>query len=337
MKDFDKMSGTEKAAALMVALGPERAAAVLKCLDEKTVEAVSLEIARTGSLSPSEQEDLIGEFLLSMKKMDSGEGGQDSARKILDRAFGSYEADMIIKKVSARDLEKEFDFFSEASSDILLKILEKETPQMMAVILSYLPAAKSAEIIRALPKERSKAIALRMAKLDSVSPEAVLDLVTRLRKNYKKLLEQEENLSSKNGASSLSDILSQMTTAEEQKIMRNLDLSVPEISKMIREQTADFGSVLSMSNNDIRILIDEINDDDIIALALKGTEDEIRFRFLRNMSRNRAEDVLQRIQALGAVRKTDAEDAREEITGILRMLYERGVINLHRPGEQYVV
>jgi flagellar motor switch protein FliG len=86
----------------------------------------------------------------------------------------------------------------------------------------------------------------------------------------------------------------------------------------------------------MRILIDEINNDQLIAAALKGSDDDIRFKFLRNMSRNRASDLLENMEKMGAIRKADAEDSRKEIVRVLRFLYENGVIHIQKPGEIYV-
>lgn len=321
----------------MVALGPERAAEILKHLDEESVEAISLEIMKVGSLSPEAKENLMGEFVLALKKTDNAlNAGKQGAHDILEKAFGTEKSSQILKKVAAYDFEKEFDFFIEADADVILQLLRKESPQMMAVVLVYMPPTKSAEIIKMLPKDTAKDVALRMARLGAVASEAVLDLVKRLKERYKEYSENLKKGLGGDGLDSLVQIMNHMSTSEEQKLMKNLDSVIPDISKNIKERVINFESIISMTNNDIRILIDKINDDFLIATALKGTDDDVRFAFLRNMSQNRATDLLNEMERMGAIRKSEANSARGEITAIMRFLYESGVINLRKPGEIYV-
>ena len=337
MKQFDEMTGIERAAYILVALGPERASDILKHLDEKSVEVISLEVMKVGKLSQDDKEEVLGEFILSLRQADRNlNAGEQSARDILEKAFGSEKSSEILKKIAIQDFDKEFDFFIDADANIILQLIRKESPQMIAVILNYMPAVKSAEVLKMLPKETAKDVALRMARLDSVAQEAVFDLVKRLKERYKKYTEDLQKGFSGEGLDSLVQIMSHMSNSEEQKLMQNLDGTIPEIAKTIKERVVNFESVYAMTNNDIRILIDEINNDYLIAVALKGAGDEMRFAFLRNMSQNRATDLLGEMDVMGAIRKSEALNAQDEIAKIIRSLYESGVIHLKKPGEIYV-
>ena len=337
MKDIDEMTGAERAAALLVALGPESASDILKHLGEENIHVLMAEIAKIGRLSPEEREELIGEFLISLRKNRGAlQAGEESAKEILEKAFGIEKTFEILKKVSIKDLEKEFDFFKDADPEILAQLIQKESPQMTAVILTYMPPALSAAVLQKFPPKIMQQVAVKMASLDSVVPEAVLYMGRKLKEKYKQYLENAEKGISSDGMVSLLEIMSYMNDDDERKLMNNLEGVEPDISKSIRDKIIVFDTINNLTNNDIRILIDEINDDSLIAVALKGADENIRFRLLRNMSRNRATDLIEDMERLGAVRKIDAEDSRKEIVKIMRSLYENGTIHIPKPGEIYV-
>ena len=331
------MTGAQRAAALLVALGPERASDILKHLDEESIQTITVEIAKIGHLSAEEKEDLIGEFLISLNKnKDVLQAGENSAKEILEKAFGSEKSSQILKKLSVKDLEKEFDFFDDADPDILKQLIQNENPQVTAVILSYMPPALSAAVIEKFPPKAMQQIALRMARLDSIVPEAVFDIARKLKEKYKQYLQNAQKGISPDGIVSLLEIMSYMNDDDEKKLMKNLEGAVPDVSKNIRERIIVFDTISSLTNNDISRLIDEINDDQLIAAALKGADENIRFRFLRNMSRNRAADLLEDMEKMGPMRKTDVENCRKEIVKIMRSLYESSIIHIPKPGEIYV-
>ena len=337
MKDIDEMTGTERAAALLVALGPERASDILKHLDEKSIQAITAEITKVGRLSLEEKEDLLGDFFISLKKNKGVlQAGEESAKEILEKAFGSEKSSQILRKLSAKDLEKEFDFFKDADPDILKQLVQKESPQVTAVILTYIPPALSAAVIKKFPPEIMQKIAVKMAQLDSIVPEAVLDIAKKLKEKYRQYLENVRKGVSPDGIASLLEIMSYMNNDDEKELMKNLEGVVPDVSKNIRDRIIVFDTINNLTNYDIRILIDEINDDQLIAVALKGADDNIRFRFLRNMSRNRAVDLLEDMETMGPVRKADVEDSRKAIVKTMYSLYESNIIHIPKPGEIYV-
>lgn len=336
MKSLDEMSGVQRVAALLIAIGPDMAAEIIKHLDERDIELISAEIAQTENLTQDEKDELLGEFFVSLKKARlEPEIGRNGAKSILDKAFDTDKSQRIMKKVSAKDLEREFVFFKDADTDVLLKLLQNETPQMLAVILAYFPPSVSAAILKGLPPEKAKTVALRMARLESVAPEAVLDMVVRLKENYKKQQTVRRKNDEAEGMEALSNIISHMTLSQGKKLMENLDMLTPEISQSLRDRAFGFDFVLQMTNREIRTLIDAVNDDYLLAMAFKGADENIKFRFLRNMSSNRAEDVLKEMNRIGAVRKSDAEAARDEVAKIIRLLFESGEIGFRKDGELY--
>jgi len=337
MKSIFELSGVERAAALIVALGPEIASEIFKNLDEENIEKISLEIAKIDRLSPEDMEDLIGEFILDLRKEKRGlRGGKNKAKEILIDAFGEEKSSEIIKKASARDLKKEFEFLKIIEPDVLTSFLKDEHPQTIAVTLNYIAASKSAVILKSLDPEISKKVAVRMAKMKRISPDAVLEIVKTIRNRYREYLKNNKNLRSPGGIDSLIGILQHMNNDEEERIMNIMDSFVPQISEQIRDKVFTFENIVNLSNREIRVLIDEINDDSTVAKALKGAGDDMRFKFLRNMSQNRATDILNDMERMGPVHLADINYCRSRIVAVMMILNDENKLSLLRGKDVYV-
>lgn len=336
MKPIDQLSGVERAAALLVSLGRDVAAEILKHLDEASIERLTAEMARIDRLSPAEREDLIGGFLIDLRKEKKRvRGGQETARELLAGAFGTERAEEVMARSGSVDFKKEFQYLAEVPDEVLLGFIRDEHPQTIAVVLSYLPPEKSAVLLKGLPPETGKQVVIRMAKMERAAPEAVVRIAKTLRKKYDHYQKEGQGLTS-GGMNSLIEILGHMSGDDERTILATLDTTLPGISQQIREQMFSFDNILHLSNKEVRILIDEVGDDDLIARALKGAGDDLRFKFLRNMSQNRATDIIQEMEALGAVRLSEVEDYRGKIVAVMRALHENGVISV-KTGSDVVV
>lgn len=335
MRDVFDMSGVERAAALLVAMGPKVASEIMKHLDEASIEKITTEIAKIDRLTPQEREELIGEFLIDLRREKRRlRGGEGTAREILTKTFGEGKADQILSKFTNIDVDKEFADLSEIDDQALVSFLKDEHPQTIAVAMSFLAAEKSAAIMSALDRARAKEVALRMARMDTVMPEAVAGIVKTIKKKYQEYLKKNQGLTA-GGLDTLIGILQHMPADEEKKIMEDLEISMPSVSSQITEKIFTFENVVNLTNQEIRLLIDAIDDDALIARSLKGAGDEVRFKFLRNMSQNRATDILKDMEFMGVVRLSEVEDCRRKIEGILRTLDDNGVINL-RGGNTFV-
>ena len=336
MKSVFDMSGVERAAALLVALGPGIASDIMKHLDEESIEKLTQESAKIEKLTSQGREELIGEFLIDLKKEKRRlKGGEGAAKEILTKTFGKEKAERILEKLSPIDVDKEFTSLAEIGDEALVSFLKDEHPQTIAVALSFLPPEKSAPMTKAPGPETVKEVVLRMAKMDKVMPDAVAGIVKTIKKRYKEYQKKSQGLSA-GGLDTLTDILRHMDPENERKIMRDLEINLPEVSRQIQEKTFAFENIVYLTNNEIRIIIDEIRDDRLIAMALKGSGDDVRFKFLRNMSQNRATDVLMDMDAMGSVRLSEVEDCRRQIVSIMKSLDENGVISLKRGDDIYV-
>jgi len=337
MKSIFDMSGTEKAAALLMILGPEIASDIMKHLDEASIEKLSSEMIRIKALPAGEKDDLFGEFMIELRRSSKQTyGGKNRARKLITDTFGEEKAEELINKIENRDAESAFKFLDEANDRDLISLLKNEQPQVIALVIKYISPKKAGLLMKSLDSGTAKTVALRIAKMTSHSPEAAVAVARAMKKRYnemKKIGAADEHA---NGIESLISIISHMSSEQEKRILQNMDISMPHISREISERIFSFEAVLNLTNVEIRILIDEINDDYLIAKALKGAGDEIKFRFMRNMSQNRATEILGEMDLLGPIKLSEIDECRNRIVDIMRALNENGVISLRRSGEIYV-
>ena len=337
MKPVSEMNGTERAAALLVALGPEVAAEILKHLDEESVDRIATAMALIDRILPEDREDLSGEFLLELRRRRGHmSGGENRAREILRDAFGPERAEEILSKVTRSNIKSEFDFLKEMEPEVLAGFLREEHPQTIAVTLSLLPPANAASILTQFPPELSRDSALRMARMKGLSPDAAAGIARSLKKRYREFLQKGQQREKAGGLDTLLDIMGHMNMEGENRLMHLFDNQNPVLAKQLRERVFTFENIVNLTNIEVRILLDEIKNDHIIARALKGAGDDIRFKIVRNMSQNRATDVVNDMNAMGPVRLAEVEEARGYIVSIMRTLNDNGVISIRRDGEVYV-
>lgn len=331
------MNGVEKSAALMVALGADVAASIMKYLDEDTLSRISIEIAKVDRLEIEDKEDLIGEFILETKKLKGAViGGENVASNILKAAFGEEKTKEIFKKLTRRDLEKGFDYLKNIDSKILAAMLENEHPQTITIALVHLAPEISAGVLKNISPSIGKEIIKRMAKIDKVSPEAVLEIARVIKKKYEKLKISSETYTRTDGVKTLVDIMSQMNATQEKKLMEYFEFTNTKIYNEIRENIFNFENIVNLTRQEMQILIDEINEDWIIVKALKGAEDEIKFKFLRNTSANRATDIINEFDRIGPIRLSEINEARSQIVDVMRRLNDNRIISVRKDKEQYV-
>ena len=337
MKSIFDMSGTEKAAALLMILGPEIASDIMKYLDEASIEKLSAGMMRMQSLPAEEKEDLIGEFMIGLKRTSKNlYGGRNRARKLIEDAFGEERAGELIARMENRDADSAFKFIDEMDDDVFCSMLKSEQPQVIALVLKYVQPKKAGLLMKSLEPKSSREVALRLAKMKNPSSEAAVAVARALKKRYDDMRKSEAPGMQGGGIESLVSIITHMSSEQEKRILQGMDISMPDLSREISERIFSFESVLNLTNIEIRILIDEINDDILIAKALKGAGDEIKFKFMRNMSQNRATAVLGEMDLMGPLKLSEIDQCRTRILEIMRVLNDNGVISIRRNGEIYV-
>jgi flagellar motor switch protein FliG len=337
MKNIDEMSGTEKAAAFLVAMGQDAASEVLRYLDEESVFRISHEIAKIDSMSATEREDLVGEFFVSLKKLKgSSPAGKDIARKILSEAFGRERADEVLSKVSLQ-LEDNFEFLKEAHPEAISDMVVNEHPQIIAVMIAKMDSAQAGAVMKLLPRDTKKDVALRLARMGKIAPEAVMQASFALRKKFDQY-KANEATGAPGGVNAIAGILNHLGGDDEKRIMDHFNTEMPEFADEVRKKVTifEFEAIASLTNREIRLVLGRVAENRVIARALKGSDDDLRYRVLRNMSSNRADDVISLMDLMGPLRLSDVTEARTHIVSIMKDLNAKGVILIRKSGEDLV-
>ncbi|MCR4400642.1 MAG: flagellar motor switch protein FliG [Syntrophomonadaceae bacterium] len=324
------LSGKQKAASLLISLGPEKSSRVFKYLNESEIEQLTLEIANVRKVTGERVDDVLREFYgMALASQYIAQGGIDYAREVLEKALGADKAVQIISRISASLQVRPFDFIRKTEPAQLLNFISSEHPQTIALILAYLEPDKASAILSALPPERQSEVAKRIALMDTTSPEAVKEVERVLERKLSTVAPQE--VTSAGGVRSLVDILNRVDRATEKTILETLEVQDPELAEEIRRLMFVFEDVVTIDDRSIQRILREVESHDL-ALALKGASEEVAAKLFNNMSKRAAETLREDIEFMGPVRLRDVEEAQQRIVNVIRRLEEAGEIVVARGG-----
>jgi flagellar motor switch protein FliG len=331
----NEFSGKEKVAILLIALGPQKSSEVFKHFNEEEIEELTLQIANMRMVSPDEKKQVIEEFYqICLAQEYISEGGINYAKDVLERALGSDKAHNILNKLTSSLHVRPFEFIRKADPNQLLNYIQNEHPQTIALILSYLSAAQSAQILSSLPLEKQADVTRRIAVMDRTSPEVVKEIESVLESKFSNILAQD--FTTTGGVQAVVDILNSVDRGTEKHIMEDLDTKDAELSEEIRRRMFVFEDIIALDNRSIQRIIREI-DNSQWAIALKGASEEVKDLIFTNMSKRLVEMIKEDIEFMGPVRIRDIEDAQQNIVNIIRKLEEDGEIITPRGGDEVVV
>jgi flagellar motor switch protein FliG len=330
-----KLSGRQKAAVLLVSLGPEIASKVFKHLREDEIEQLTLEIANVRKIEYAQKEDVLEEFhSIAQAQEYIAQGGIEYAKDVLEKALGSQKAIDIINRLTASLQVRPFDFARKADPNQILNFIQNEHPQTIALVLAYLDPQQAAMILSALPQERQADIARRIAIMDRTSPE-VINQVERVLEN--KLSQMTlHDFSTGGGIDAIVQVLNGVDRSTEKTILESLELQDPELAEEIKKRMFVFEDIVSLDNRAIQRVIRDVDTNDL-ALALKVSSEEVQEVIFRNMSKRMAETFKQDMEFMGPVRLRDVEEAQQRIVGIIRRLEESGEIVIARGGGDDII
>ncbi|TCP58818.1 flagellar motor switch protein FliG [Tumebacillus sp. BK434] len=330
-----KLTGRQKAAVLLVSLGPEIASKVFKHLREDEIEQLTLEIANVRKIEYEQKEDVLDEFhSIAQAQEYISQGGIEYAKDVLEKALGSQKAIDIINRLTASLQVRPFDFARKADPNQILNFIQNEHPQTIALVLAYLDAQQAAMILSALPQERQADIARRIAIMDRTSPE-VINQVERVLEN--KLSQMTlHDFSTGGGIDAIVQVLNGVDRSTEKTILESLELQDPELAEEIKKRMFVFEDIVSIDNRSIQRVIRDVDTNDL-ALALKVSSEEVQEVIFRNMSKRMVETFRQDMEFMGPVRLRDVEEAQQRIVGIIRRLEESGEIVIARGGGDDII
>ena len=334
-KEAENVSGLQKAAILLIALGPERSANVFKHLKEDEIEELTLEIANTRNITPKVKDDVISEFYqVCLAQQYIAEGGINYAKELLEKSFGADKAMDVIGKLTASLQVKPFEFIRKTDASQLLNFIQDEHPQTIALILSYLSAAQSALILSALPPDRQADVARRIAIMDRTSPEVIKEVEKVLESKLSSLVNQDYTIIG--GVDAVVEILNTVDRGTEKHIMETLEIEEPELADEIRKKMFVFEDILLLDDRAIQRVLRDVENSDL-AIALKGSNEEVQNAIFNNLSKRLAAMIKEDMEFMGPVRMKDVEEAQQKIVNIIRKLEDAAEIVISRGGGDEIV
>ncbi len=330
-----ELGGIEKAAILLIALGPEKSATIFKHLKEDEIEQLTLEIANTRSISPTVKEDVVDEFYeICLAQQYITEGGISYATDLLEKALGAEKARDVIGRLTASLQVRPFEFIRKTDATQLLNFIQDEHPQTIALILSYLSANQAAQIVSALPADKQADVAKRIAQMDRTSPDVIKEVEKVLERKLASLVNQDYTIVG--GVDAIVEILNTVDRGTEKNIMENLDIEEPELADEIRHKMFVFEDILTLDNRSIQRVLREVDNNEL-AIALKAANEDVQNVIFENLSSRLATMIREDMEFMGPVRMKDVEDAQQRIVNIIRKLEDSGDIVISRGGGDEII
>jgi flagellar motor switch protein FliG len=330
-----EVENTRKAAIVLVMLGDEVSSEILKHLSQEEAKELSKAIYVLGSIHPHEAESVLQEFhQLATAHEYVAQGGLEFAKKLLHGAYGPDTAKKLLEHVTKSLGPLNLDLLTKSDPQQLAKFIEQEHPQTVALVMAHLPSGMAAQMLSTFSPELRADIAMRMASIEQISQ----DIITKITAILKQKLQAVGDFSrqSYGGVRAVSELLNRMDWVTSKTILEKIEAGDPNMALAIRNLMFVFDDILTLDEQVIREVL-KVVEKKVLGVALKGTSEQLRQCFYRNMSERAVELLKEDMEYMGAVKVKDVEQAQQDIVNIIRKLEEEGVVSLKGGGEQYVV
>jgi flagellar motor switch protein FliG len=329
------LTGREKAAILLITLGPEKSAQIFKHLKEAEIESLTLEIANTQTVLPEIKDGVLDEFYqICVAQQYITEGGISYAKNILEKALGENKAFEILSKLTVSLQVRPFDFIRKTDASQISNFLQNEHPQTIALILSYLRPKQAADVIGSLAPDKQAEVARRIALMEGTSPEVIKEVEKVFEKKLSALM--TEDYTQAGGVDAIVEILNAVDRTTEKHIIETLEVEDIELAEEIRRRMFVFEDILMLSNRDIQQVLKEVDQKEL-GIALKGCSEELKQHIFSNLSKRLASMIQEDMDYMGPIRRSDMEESQQKIVNIVRRLQESGEIIVARGGGDDVV
>lgn len=328
------LNGRQKAAALLIALGPELSAQVLRHLGEDDIERVTMEILNMERMPSDVQDDVLTEcYELCLAHEYITAGGADYARELLSKAVGPQKAVEMIERLSSHARSNPFAFARVTDPAQLTNFIANEHPQAIALILAHLHPPQAASVLMRLDPELQAEVAIRIATMDPTTPEIIEQVEEVLKRKMASLITND--FSTAGGVDALVKMLVQSNRATEKTILDAIGQTMPELADEIKKHLFVFENLAQLDDRSIQRVLRDVDSRDL-ALALKGASEEVKSKIFKNMSQRAAEMLKEDMEVTGPVRLRAVEDAQQRIVNVVRKLDEAEEIVIARGGESEI-
>ncbi len=330
-----ELTGPQKAAAVVVSLGAEKASLIYQYVEPSDLETLTLEVARLGMLDARQTEDVLSEFYQNcMTQKAVTEGGLEYARTVLEKAFGVATATSLLEKVTKSLKNREFAFLDKADVKSLYSALQNERPQTMALVLSYVDPSKAAGVIEQLPPERQVRVVESIATMESASPAAIKIIEAEMEKKFSSML-TTSNVKV-GGIDYVAGIMNNLDRSSEKAIFDRLGVDNADLADEIRKRMFVFEDIVTMDDRSVQRFVRDCDPRDLV-LALKSANGDVSNKLFMNMSARMAESIRDDLEITTNVRMKDVEDAQQRIVGIIRDLEEKNEIVILKGGKDDII
>ena len=329
------LSGPERAAILLMTLGEQEAAEVMKLMGPKEVQKIGTVMAGLTSVSKHQVSDVLDEFTRAVDEQTAlGIGNEDYVRNVLINALGEDKAGGVIDRILMGRSSKGLEALKWMDPRAVAEIIRLEHPQIIAIVLAYLDSDHAAEVLALLPERTRPDIIMRIASLDGIQPQALIELDTILEKQFSGTSNVKS--SSVGGLKTAANILNFLESSAESELIETVKEADKELAEKIEDLMFVFDNLIDVDDRGIQALLREINSETLI-LALKGADEALKEKIFKNMSKRAAEMLRDDLEAKGPVRLSEVEAAQKEILTVARKLADAGEISLGGQGaEQFV-
>ncbi len=334
-KPHVELTGAQKAAAVIVSLGVDKASQLYQYMDPEDVEHLTLEVAKLGFLDSEMTEEVLSEYYqMCLTNKAVTEGGLEYARTVLEKAFGSQTANSLLEKVTQSLKNREFAFLRKANDKALFSALQYERPQTIALVLSYVDPDKAAAVIEQLEDSRQIRVVENIARMDSASPTAIKIIEAEMSKKFSSIL-TSENVKV-GGIDFVADIMNNLDRSSEKGIFDGLSVHNAELADEIRKRMFVFEDIVTMDDRSVQRFVRDCDPRDIV-LALKAANSDVSNKLFSNMSTRMAQSIQDDLEITTNVRMKDVEEAQQRIVNIIRDLEEKNEIIILKSGKDDII
>jgi flagellar motor switch protein FliG len=331
-----RMDSLERAAVLLMSLGEEGATEVLRHMGPKEVQKLGAAMATLANVTKNQVSEVLSDFVDIVEDQTSlGVGNEDYIRKVLVNALGADKAGGVIDRILLGANSKGLEQLKWMDARQIAELIRTEHPQIIAIILAYLDADLSAEVIALFPEKVRVDIVMRVATLDGIQPSALQELNDIMEKQFTGDSTSNIKSSSVGGIKVAANILNNMEGGIDGNILEEVNDMDPELSQQIQDNMFIFDNMIEIDDRGIQLILREISTDTLI-VALKGADETLKEKILQNMSKRASEMLRDDLEAKGPVKLSEVDTAQKEILAVARRMADSGEISIGGKGEEYV-
>lgn len=332
--DFERLSGAQKCAIVMLLLGEEQAADILRNLTPREVQGLGTAMFSVAEVSQDTVDLVLDEFIEEAKAMTGvGLGAEPYIRAVFTRALGQDRASSVLNRITPSDSQNGLEVLQWMDARAIADLIQAEHPQIIAAVLSYLPPELAADVLELVPEALQSDVVLRIATLDAIPPEAVVELERVLQKQFQATTSMRASMIG--GIPAAAKIMNFTRSASEQRIIRALFEADEEIGQAIQDSMLTFDHLSAVDDRSLQTLVRAI-EQEILVVALKGADERLRVRLLSGMTQRAAQTIVGEMEAMGPVRLSEVQEAQKQVLSKARALADAGTIVLTVRSDDFV-